>query len=66
MVDGKYSTDTYKSILISIGTIIRNSEILNLFLIILKLKKICKHVVKKLPYLLRYVPDQHKTQQVCS
>ena len=66
MVDGKYSTDTYKSILISIGTIIRNSEILNLFLIILKLKKICKHAVKKLPYLLRYVPDQHKTQQVCS
>ena len=25
----------------------------------------CKHIVKKLPYLLRYVPDQYKTQQVC-
>ena len=25
----------------------------------------CKHVVKKLPYLLRYVPDQYKTQQMC-
>ena len=24
-----------------------------------------KHAVKKLPYLLRYVPDQYKTQQMC-
>ena len=25
----------------------------------------CKYVVKKLPSVLRYVPDQYKTQQVC-
>ena len=25
----------------------------------------CKHAVKKLLYLLRYVPDQYKTQQMC-
>ena len=25
----------------------------------------CKHAVKKLPYLKRYVPDQYKTQQLC-
>ena len=24
-----------------------------------------KHAVKKIPYLLRYVPDQQKTQQIC-
>ena len=24
----------------------------------------CKHAVKKLPYLLRYLPDQYKTQQM--
>ena len=24
-----------------------------------------KHTVKKLSYLLRYVPDQYKTQQMC-
>ena len=24
-----------------------------------------KHTVKKLLYLLRYVPDHHKTQQMC-
>ena len=25
----------------------------------------CEHAVKKLPYLLRYVPDQYKIQQMC-
>ena len=25
----------------------------------------CKQVVKKLLYLIRYVPDQYKTQQMC-
>ena len=25
----------------------------------------CKRAVKKLPSLLRYVPDQYKTQQTC-
>ena len=25
----------------------------------------CKYAVNKLPYLLRYVPDQCKTQQMC-
>ena len=25
----------------------------------------CKHAVKKLPYLLRYALDQYKTQQMC-
>ena len=28
-------------------------------------KKMCKHAVKKLPYLLRYIPDQYKTHQMC-
>ena len=25
----------------------------------------CKHAVKRLPYLLRYIPDQYNTQQMC-
>ena len=29
-------------------------------------KKTCKHVLKKLPYLLRYVPDRYKTEQMYS
>ena len=24
-----------------------------------------KHVVTKLPYLMKYIPDQYKTQQMC-
>ena len=35
-----------------------------MFLIILKLRKIDNHEVKKLSYLLKYVPDQYKTQQM--
>ena len=26
----------------------------------------CKHAVRKLPYLLRYVPDQRKTKTLCN
>ena len=25
----------------------------------------CKHAVKKLPFVIRHVPDQYKTQQMC-
>ena len=31
----------------------------------LKTITMCKHAVKKLPYLLRYVLDRYKTQQMC-
>ena len=31
----------------------------------LKTITMCKHPVKKLPYLLRYVLDRYKTQQMC-
>ena len=31
----------------------------------LKTEKICKHVVKKLPFVIRYVSDQYNTQQMC-
>ena len=38
----------------------KNPEILKFVPDHLKTKKICKHAVKKLPCLLRYVPDQYK------
>ena len=31
----------------------------------MKAKKLCKHAVKKLPYLLRCVFFRYKTQQMC-
>ena len=48
---------------ISIGTVMKNLEMLKFVSDQLKTKEICKHAVKKLPYLLRYVPDQCKTQK---
>ena len=47
---------------ISIGTVMKNSEMLKFVPDHLKIKKTCKHAVKKLPYLLRYVPDRYTTQ----
>ena len=64
MVYSNYSTDNYKALKISIGTIIRNPELLRFVSDHLKTKKICKHDVKKLPLVIRYVPDQCKTQKM--
>ena len=54
MVD---SVDIYKSLNISIGTVIRNPEMVKFVPDHLKTKKICKHAVKKLPFVIKYVPD---------
>ena len=64
MIDSEYSMNIYKSVKISIGAVMRNPKMLK-FLIILKLKKMCKYAVKKLPFLIRYVPDRCKTRQMC-
>ena len=63
MVDCEYSIDIYKSVKTSIGTIMRNLEMLNFFLIIWKLKKCVSIQLKN--YLCLYVPYQYKTQQMC-
>ena len=47
---------------ISIGAVMKNSEMLKFVPDHLKIKKTCQHAVKKLPYLLRYVPDRYTTQ----
>ena len=56
--------DVYKSLNISIGTVMKNLEILKFVPDYLKTKKMRKHEVKNLPYLLRYVSDGYKTQQM--
>ena len=61
MVD---STDIYNSLNISIRTVMENPEMLKFTHDHLKTKKFCKHTVKKLPSVLRYVLDQYKTQQM--
>ena len=47
--------DIYKSLNISIVTVMKNLEMLKFVPDYIKTKKMCKHAVKKLPYLLRFV-----------
>ena len=56
MVDNEYSMDINISVKISIRKVIKNIEMLKLVPDHLKTKKICKHAVKKLSFLIRYVP----------
>ena len=58
--------DIMKSLNINIGTVMKNTEMLEFVSDHLKTKKMCKHAVKKLPYILRYVPDKYNTQQMCA
>ena len=60
MVASEYSMDIYKSVKISIGTVMKNPEMLKFVPDHPKTKNMCKHAVKKSPYVL----DQYKTQQM--
>ena len=53
-------TNVYESLNISIGTIMKNPEMLKLVPDSRETKKMCKHAVKKFPYLLRYDVRLHK------
>ena len=54
----------YKSVKISIRTVMKNPEMLNFVPDHYKTKIMCTHAVKKLLFRIR-LPDQYKTQQVC-
>ena len=54
--------DVYKSLNISIVTLMKNAEMLNFVSDRHNSKKMCKDGVKKLSYLLRYVTDQYDIQ----
>ena len=62
MVDREYSTDTYKSVEIRWNS---NEKSRNVVPDYLETKKMYKYAVKKLPHLIRYVPHQYKTRQIC-
>ena len=57
MVDSEYSAEDFKSPKISVGAITKNLEMLKLVPDDLKTKKICKHAIKKLTFVTRYLPD---------
>ena len=65
MVDSEHSTSIYKSSIISIGTVMRNPEMLKIVPDHLLTKKICKLAVEKLPFLIRCAPDHNMIQQMC-
>ena len=62
IADSKYSIDIYKSSKISIGTVMKNPELLKLVPNHLKTNKMCKNAVEKLSLVKRYVPDHYKIQ----
>ena len=55
--------DTYKSLNINNETVIENLEMLNFVSDHIKTKQMCDYVVKKLPFVIRYDPDQYKTKK---
>ena len=50
MGDSKYNMDIYKSVKISIGTLMKNPEMSKFVLYLLENKKMCKHAVKKITF----------------
>ena len=64
MADSEYSLDNYKSSKISIGAIIKNSD---LFLMTLKLKRSVKKAYENsVPNsLIKYVSNRFKIQEMC-
>ena len=57
MVDSEYSMGIFKSVKISIGTVMKKPELLKFVPDYLETKKMCKYTAEKLPYLLRFVSD---------
>ena len=58
MVHSESSMDIYKSVKINIITVMRNPEMLQFVDDHLKTKKVYKHAVTKLPFLIKIVLDQ--------
>ena len=64
MIDSEYNMGIYKSVKISIGSVIRNPKTLKIVPDHLKTKNMCKHTVKILPFVIGYAPDRYKTQKI--
>ena len=50
MIDSEYYPENYKTFKISIGTKIKNPEMLNFIPDRLKTRQMCRNTVKKLPF----------------
>ena len=65
MVDSKYISGNYMSLKISIVAVINNPEMLIFISDHLKNKKIRKHAVRKLSFIMRANPDRYQAQEMC-
>ena len=65
MVDSEYNMHICKSVKISIGAVIKYPEMLKFVPDHLKTKKICKHAVKKSPFVIIYIPEQYIRLNKC-
>ena len=63
MVDSENSRDYYETLKLGIGTRIKNPKLLKFVPDCLKTRKMCTSAVKKLMFVLMYVPDQYKTKK---
>ena len=66
IVNGEYSPNNYTSSKMSIGAIIENPKMLKFVPDHLKTKNMFKNAVEKLPFIIRYVRDQYKAQEMCN
>ena len=64
MVDSECSTKDCKSSKISIGAIMKYPDMSKFVPDHLKTEKMSKHELKK-PFVIQYVPNRYKTQQMC-
>ena len=49
---------------LNIGEIVKDPEMLEFVSDYVETEKMCRHAVKKLPLLIKDVPDRYKTQQM--
>ena len=64
MVDSEYTSDNYKSLKLGIGEVIKRLEMLRFVPDQLQAKRLFKNVVTKLPFVIRYVTNRYKTQEM--
>ena len=57
MIGSEYRANNYKYLKISIGAITKNPKMPRFVPDHLKTKKMCKLAIKKLPFVIQYVPD---------
>ena len=57
MIGSEYRVNNYMYLKISIGAITKNPKVLRFVPNHLKTTKMCTLAVKKLPFVIRYVPD---------